>query len=223
MRGTLGVRLDLRAQPPHVDVDRPGAAPVVRSPDALQQLPPRVRATGMAASSASSPNSLGRRWTAASPRRSSWAARSSSRSSATGSAVATGRSRLGAGLQPAEAAGELLAARRRREGVVEAARQRGQARARRPRAATRWTARSRARRRRSPATASSVPIARRRLAADDDPRSFREQDVAEAARIGGRPDRGAGHQARQVGRGPVGRQDEPRRPLATGRRPGAGG
>ena len=43
----IGLRLELAAQPAHVDIDRPRIAVVVMSPHAVEQLPARVGTSGM--------------------------------------------------------------------------------------------------------------------------------------------------------------------------------
>ena len=61
-------------------------------------------------------------------------------------------------------------------------------------------------------------LVRRRLADHHDPRSFREQDVAEASGIGGHPDRLGRRQLREGDRRTATGQDEPGGPLPSGDR-----
>ena len=131
-----------------MDVHRPRPAPVAAAPDALQQLPARVDTAGVGGQEREQAELLGTQVDLAEPRRSSWAARSSSSPSATGSVYpSAGRARARSSSQPRRpASSDPVVA------VVSASsnpRVRAASRSATASGGARWTARSRARRFRS--------------------------------------------------------------------------
>ena len=87
VQGVVGIGLDLRAQPPDMDVHHTTVRRPVRAPHEAQEVRTAASPAPGSRREVGATHILGRRWTCSSSRHRAWASRSRTRSSVTGSAV----------------------------------------------------------------------------------------------------------------------------------------